>query len=726
MSFSPGDLRPPSTLAQNPFVGPRATVSPLPAPAPTAPAAPAAPPIYSPGDLRPPGTLAQNPFVGPRATVSPLPPSLSGAEPPAISPVPAPVSPSAVPADVPVAGPQGIPLENLPALGAGAALNGGLNAAGRLAAGQSVPEAIGGGLAAGAGSLGGAIAGAEIGGAVGGPIGAAIGGGLGGIVGGAAGSGLFDKLNDGLHKLFPGLPTPQTPIAPPLPPRVDVPKDKYPKGTNYVCALTNSGGAAGVGGIDIQGAYVIDEGGGYYGEGIIQANGSVYVSSHYYFGKEAPHMVIIPHPPGVPAGDPITAQPDPPQVPFPELPGGFLLPGSRPAGHPSGSPSAKPPPLPAPAPAPKPAPKPVPQGKPDTPKNPTMPGFPNGDPRQPPNPFSPPFLPVPVPVPAAGPMAPGASSTAATSTSPPGSGPPVEPPTGSPCSGCGAALAAQQQKISGKLDGLNALLGGANTGLNAEALSLLQKIDGKLGDKVDGGLSGLFKRFTKWLQLDRLLNILTFIVTVQNAYFLVESLKVVTLQMVSDGLAVFGLHDEDGNALNLNKIIDKTIEDLLGSIVGDKTLETMKAEWKALSRIYQAGANIISAFQNIAWSILNALEIIGSWNAQIGNALKKYGVVGKQAFNWFNPAPNFHNKLFTAVFNSLNIVSSLDFVAQSILSARQAIDQISKQSDEFQKDFQELENPKPKEHKPTAAAAAKATAASVSPAPTDEELRNVG
>jgi len=290
----------------------------------------------------------------------------------------------------------------------------------------------------------------------------------------------------------------------------------------------------------------------------------------------------------------------------------------------------------------------------------------------------------------------------------------------------------QDSCMAGLESGQASILDKLNSGVNVADTGLLGVINNKLGDQVPGGISGFlgkfkegFDKLSDWLHLDRLLNILTFTMTVQNAYFLCDSLKVVTLQMVSDALSVIGIKDKEGEALNINKIIDDDVEGLLKKILGEEQLVGFKKEWKALNRIFQAGSNIISAVQSMAWSILNALDIIGSTNAQIGNALKKYKVLGERAFAWMNPAPNFHNKFFTATFNALNIVSNIDFVAQSIISARQGLDQIEQQSTEFKTDYSDLTNPKPNEHKPTATAETKAKAESVGTVASEADINNL-
>ncbi|MEH2014911.1 hypothetical protein [Nostoc sp.] len=302
--------------------------------------------------------------------------------------------------------------------------------------------------------------------------------------------------------------------------------------------------------------------------------------------------------------------------------------------------------------------------------------------------------------------------------------------------GClGNALDDSADKINQNSDkNANNLLDKINVGANTAQLALLELINTKLGNLLpDGGISAFlqnffdgFNKLTQWLHLDRALNILTFVMTVQNVYFLCDSLKVVTLQMISDMLAVVGIKDKDNNPLNLNEILGHEVEELLKSILGEQELSGFKKEWKALNRIYQAATNTLFAIQNMVFSVLQALEIIGSWNASIGNALKKYLVVGQHAFNWMNPNPNFHNNFFKFLGNALNVVTSLDFVAQSILQGRQAIEDFDKQTDELTKGISDAADGfKPPEHKATAEAATNSANVSKSPTPSPEEVKSI-
>ncbi|MHC5825997.1 MAG: hypothetical protein ACYT04_61620, partial [Nostoc sp.] len=91
-----------------------------------------------------------------------------------------------------------------------------------------------------------------------------------------------------------------------------------------------------------------------------------------------------------------------------------------------------------------------------------------------------------------------------------------------------------------------------------------------------------------------------------------------------------------------------------------------------------------------------------------------------------NPNPNFHNNFFKFLGEALNVVTSLDFVAQSILQGRQAIDDFGKQTDELSKGIAEVSDGfKPPENKATAEAATKSANESKSPTPSPEDVKSI-
>jgi len=121
--------------------------------------------------------------------------------------------------------------------------------------------------------------------------------------------------------------------------------------------------------------------------------------------------------------------------------------------------------------------------------------------------------------------------------------------------------------------------------LNGLDLGLLKVIDNKLGKQVPGGISGKLNRFTKWLQLDRVLNVLTWINTLHNAYMLSSSLGD-TLFSVVDNIANLFFKDEENLDIDSKSIIGGAIDDVAKNLFGVETWKGMKTTWKQWNRIY--------------------------------------------------------------------------------------------------------------------------------------------
>ncbi|MEH2453848.1 hypothetical protein [Nostoc sp.] len=217
------------------------------------------------------------------------------------------------------------------------------------------------------------------------------------------------------------------------------------------------------------------------------------------------------------------------------------------------------------------------------------------------------------------------------------------------------------------------LLDKINAGANAAQLALLELINRKLGDLLPGGLSGTFTRLWQTLQVDRILNILILITTFYNALMLSNNLAQ-TLFAATDNISQavgFKWKNEKGEESGFGSIVSEWTASFFKNIFGEENYTELVADYKKANRIYQATANIFNALQSISYSILSALEVVGSYVALIGNALRKWGEVGETAYKWFNPQPNFHNKFFTTLEGATNVVSQVDQVAsnQTILAA---------------------------------------------------------
>lgn len=229
----------------------------------------------------------------------------------------------------------------------------------------------------------------------------------------------------------------------------------------------------------------------------------------------------------------------------------------------------------------------------------------------------------------------------------------------------------------------NSLLDAVNTGANAAQLGILTTINNKLGDQVPGGISGKLDRFSKWLHLDRLLNMMIFATTVHNAFQLSNDIATTLGSALSNILGLIGLKDDTGSNIDIGQIINSTVENLVKGIVGEENYQSINAAWQKANRIYQATTNVLNNLMNVNSVITNALEVIGSYTGKIGNALRIWGVVGEKAYNWMNPQPSFDNKWITKLQQLQEGANTVAMVAQIPVDGVNAVTELTNSTTEF-------------------------------------------
>jgi hypothetical protein len=260
----------------------------------------------------------------------------------------------------------------------------------------------------------------------------------------------------------------------------------------------------------------------------------------------------------------------------------------------------------------------------------------------------------------------------------PGKPAPKEPPPPACENGsCGAAIKNQVDSNGNKLDALQLLLQGLD-------LALLKVIDNKLNPQLPGGISSHLKRFTKWLQLDRVLNILTWINTLHNAYMLSSSLGD-TLFSVVDNIANFFFQDEDGVDIDAKKIFGGYLDEVDKNIFGLETWKGMKTTWKQWNRIYQAAANIANTVRSMIDSVRNIAEFTAENTGKIGNALKKFGAIGEKAFKWMPEHVNGRSIWMQRLENLEDAASGLEMVTSEMVSVQDNFKELQDQKKEFEK-----------------------------------------
>lgn len=228
---------------------------------------------------------------------------------------------------------------------------------------------------------------------------------------------------------------------------------------------------------------------------------------------------------------------------------------------------------------------------------------------------------------------------------------------------------------------------------SAAQLALLNIINSKLGAQVTGGISGLVTSVAQNTYVEKALAVLTFATTLHNALMLTNNLGQTLGSIINTILGLVLPKGLDGTPLDIGAVLGKTTETLIKDAIGADNYTKLTQEWAMANRIYQASANIFNAITNAVSTLVNALEVIGSHVAKIGNALKYWGVLGQKAYEWFHPNPNFHNKYFTFLNNAEAGANTIQAVVQVPVSIVDAKSQIDSANTEFKSAIKGDKNP---------------------------------
>lgn len=261
--------------------------------------------------------------------------------------------------------------------------------------------------------------------------------------------------------------------------------------------------------------------------------------------------------------------------------------------------------------------------------------------------------------------------------------------------GCMAPMAQNAQNAANNSAAANALLQGLD-------LSLLGVIDRKLGNQVDGGLSGLLtktkdriNKVGEFLQIDRLLNILIWWQTLHNAFMLSNNIATTLTSALSQALAalpgnsLLGIptEAEGGSPLDIGAQINGMFETTVKKAVGEDNYTSIKATWAKANRIYQASANLLGAVQSAIQGVQSVVEVTGEYTGKIGNALKSFGLVGEKAYNWMAEKMSVKTAWMQKLEDGLNstsgMASNLESVVSSVASTQDSINQIATQKTDF-------------------------------------------
>jgi uncharacterized protein YoxC len=264
----------------------------------------------------------------------------------------------------------------------------------------------------------------------------------------------------------------------------------------------------------------------------------------------------------------------------------------------------------------------------------------------------------------------------------------------------------------------------ANLGVSTANNSLLGTLGttaGKIAETVTKTSEALGK-LSKRLKLPEILNALTLIVALHNAAMLSKSVLLTIGELVGQGLQIIGFKDEEGNPYDFNEILGKAVEDLLKQILGEAVYKDISETFKKANRIYQAASNIVWSVRSIVDSTRDLMEWTAQNTGRIGNALKKWRVVGENAYPWMSESATAQGRWHRMVDRFKegidridDTASSLSTVTSNIIDIQDEVGQISEQKNKFAEAINS-QAPKPATNNaPVKAAVDASNAASKSP-----------
>ena len=264
--------------------------------------------------------------------------------------------------------------------------------------------------------------------------------------------------------------------------------------------------------------------------------------------------------------------------------------------------------------------------------------------------------------------------------------------------------------------------------LNTAATNMTEVLE-RLGPKVDGGISGVVtgidtfvKKAWKATRMDKVINLITMIAAVHNAAMLSRNLAETLGELASQVLGVFGITDETGSPIDVNAIIGGTITTTIKALVGESVYNGVSLAWNKASRILSSASQIVWTVRSIMDSSLEIAEWVAENTGRIGNALKRWGVVGPKSYPWMTEkvtAQALWRKRFDSFIEGAEALedaaSSLGTVVGEVRSIQEEVSEVGEQRQRFEDTVRDAIPTTPPDNQPIQALANSAKDASVSP-----------
>lgn len=270
---------------------------------------------------------------------------------------------------------------------------------------------------------------------------------------------------------------------------------------------------------------------------------------------------------------------------------------------------------------------------------------------------------------------------------------------------------------------------GRDAPVDLESKALLRKIDATTTGSAGFLLTMQAFAVQAWsnTRLQKILNLLTLVTVLHNAAMLSRDVGETIGELASNMLATVGIKDETGNALDINQLVGTSVKTFVQTIVGVDVYNNVSTSWNKANRILSSAANVVYTVRGLADTSKDIAEWTAENTGKIGNALKRWGVVGERAYPWMSERVTaqdaYRKKLqrFTDGLESLeDTASSLSQVTGDVREIQEEFTELKQQKADFKTLISttapEATPPASPENEPIADAEGQTKAANASPA----------
>lgn len=255
-----------------------------------------------------------------------------------------------------------------------------------------------------------------------------------------------------------------------------------------------------------------------------------------------------------------------------------------------------------------------------------------------------------------------------TSTTPvePPSPPPPQNPTDTGCR-CNSPVLSRLDEFEKKL-GLNNIASGAG---DLSVMAYLQK------------MQAFAEKAWEMSRIQKVLNALTLITVLHNASMVSRDVGETLGYALAQGLDVLGIEDEKGQTLDVNNWFGKQANKFFEGIFGAETWKGLNATWNKANRIISSASAIIWTIRSINDGMAEVMEWTAENTGKIGNALKKWGVVGEKAYKPMAERVKAQDLMRRKTARFMDGLESAENIASSFATATSTVKEVQDEATEL-------------------------------------------